>query len=122
MVDKGSGCPQRSGCLRAAQESGLLVPTKHVAHLGINEVRRMPPHARQSGSQPDGIVGPAGQRQDEGGGVKDVVGHRRSADKSARIDSRLAPGVSEEARIVSSSARTSSVVGRAANSTTTSRM
>jgi hypothetical protein len=51
VINECSDGPQRRQRLRAAQETGPFVPAQHIADFGVDQVRRVPAHAGQSGAQ-----------------------------------------------------------------------
>src|ERR1700736_47281 len=122
VVDQQPAHPQRGVCFPAADDPCVLVSTQHIADLGIDHMWCMPDHPKHARPKDACGLGLTDYGEHDGRRIDDILRQRRSAARSARIDSGVAPGVLLASRAASIAANASSVVGRLAKSTTQSRM
>ena len=122
VIDQQPRDTQRRIGLIGADMTRPFVATQHIADLSVDQMGRMRSYSRKSGAKLIGLGRLADQAKHERRRINDIIVHRRSAARSATIDSLVAPGVSLASRTAAMAANNSSVVGRPAKSTTQSRM
>jgi len=115
------GHHQRGKGLGSTYRSRKFVAAQHIPDLRVDKMRRVQSHLRHPPPQSVGTSCLSDKRQHQRRRIDDAVGHRRSAERSAMTEARVAPGVSLASRTAAIAANASSTVGADAKSMSQSR-